>query len=61
MHRPRKMPRLWRIDIVSEQKTKCLGVVTAPDEEAAIKRACEKFEVADPKTQGQLVASELPK
>jgi hypothetical protein len=27
------MPRLWRIDLVSEQKTKCIGVVTAPHEE----------------------------
>jgi hypothetical protein len=53
------MPRLWRIDIVSEQKTKCLGVVTAPDEEAAIKRACEKFVIEDPSSQRQLVAQEL--
>jgi hypothetical protein len=59
MPRPRKMPRLWRIDIVSEQKTKCLGVVTAPDEEAAIKRACEKFVIWEPSTQRQLVAREL--
>jgi hypothetical protein len=59
MLRPRKMPRLWRIDIVSEQKTKCLGVVTAPDEEVAIKRACEKFVIEGPNNQRQLVAREL--
>ena len=59
MHRPRNMPRLWRIDLVSDQITKCVGVVAAPDEEIAIKRACEKFEVVDPTTQGQLVAREL--
>jgi len=53
------MPRLWRIDLVSDQITKCVGVVAAPDEEIAIKRACEKFEVVDPTTQGQLVAREL--
>jgi hypothetical protein len=52
------MPRLWRIDLVSE-KTKCLGVVTAPHEEAAIKRACEKFVIEDPSSQRQLVAREL--
>jgi hypothetical protein len=59
MHRPRKMPRLWRIDIVSEQKTNCLGVVTAPDEEVAIKRAREKFSIADTQEKGQLTAREL--
>jgi hypothetical protein len=58
-HRPRKMPRLWRIDLVSEQKTKCLGVVTASDEEIAIRRACEKFDIVNPTTQRQLVAREL--
>jgi hypothetical protein len=59
MHRPRKMPRLWRIDLVSEQKTKCLGVVTAPDEEVAVERACEKFSIADPQEKRQLIAREL--
>jgi hypothetical protein len=53
------MPRLWRIDLVSEQKTKCVGVVTAPDEEVAIKRACEKFSIADPQEKRQLIAREL--
>jgi hypothetical protein len=54
------MPRLWRIDLVSERKTKCLGVVTAPDEEVAIKRACEKFVIEDLISQRQLVVRELP-
>jgi hypothetical protein len=53
------MPRLWRIDLVSEQKTKCLGVVTAPDEESAIEQAFKKFDISDPRTQSQLVAREL--
>jgi hypothetical protein len=53
------MPRLWRIDLVSDQKTKCIGVVTAPDKEAAIKRACEKFDIVDPRSQRQLIAREL--
>ena len=48
MQRPRKMPRQWRIAMVSEQKAKSLRVVvTASDEEAAIERACEKFSIAD--------------
>ena len=53
------MPRLWRIDLVNEQKTKCIGVIPAPDKEVAIKRACEKFDIVDPKSQRQLLAREL--
>src|SRR5262249_37702843 len=61
VHRPRlrQMPRLWRIDLVSEEKTRCIGVVTAPDKEIAIKRACEKFDIVDTTTQRQLVARKL--
>jgi len=61
MHRPRlrKMPRVWRIDVVGEQKIKPIGVVTAPDKEVAIRRACQKFNIVDPRTLRQLIAREL--
>jgi hypothetical protein len=45
------MPRLWRINLVGEQSTKYVGIVTTPDEEIAIKRAREKFDIVDPKAQ----------
>ena len=38
------MPRLWRVYIVSEQKTKCVGIVTALDEKVAIKQVSEKVQ-----------------
>ena len=60
MHRPhlRKMPRLWRIDRVGENHTEYVGVVTASDKEAAVKEACEKFNI-EPENQSQLIAREL--
>jgi hypothetical protein len=53
------MPRLWRIDRVRENKTEYVGVVTASDEEAAIKQACDKFNIVDLEHQSQLVTREL--
>jgi hypothetical protein len=56
------MPRHVRTvgtDLVSEEKTKCLGVVTASDEEIAISRVCEKFDIVDPEQQIQLTAREI--
>ena len=60
-HRPRlrQMPRLWRIDRVSDETTEYVGVVTASDKDAAIKQACEKFGIVDPERQGQLVARKV--
>ena len=57
--RLRKMPRLWRIDRVRENNTEYVGVVTASDEEAAVKEACEKFNIVDSEHQSQLVTREL--
>jgi len=61
MHRPhlRKVPRVWRIDRVRENNTEYVGVVTASDEEAAVKQACEKFNIVDPEHQSQLVTREI--
>jgi len=52
------MPRLWRIDRVGENHTEYVGVVTASDKEAAVKEACEKFNI-EPENQSQLIAREL--
>ena len=53
------MPRLWRIDRVGENHTEYVGVVTASDKEAAVKEACEKFNIVDPEHQSQLVTREI--
>ena len=53
------MPRLWRIDRVGENHTEYVGVVTASDKEAAVKEACEKFDVVDPQKKRQLTARPL--
>jgi len=55
----RKKPRTWRIEQVSGPKVKCIGTVAAPDQGAALKKACEKFGIVDLQHQRRLVVREL--
>jgi hypothetical protein len=48
----------WRISII-RKKGQLLGLVSAPDHEAAIKAAIKEFEIKNPEQQRRLVAQRL--
>jgi hypothetical protein len=52
---PKEM-RSWRIHRIRSTPAAYIGIVEAPDEEAAIQAAIEKFKVTNPDQQKRLVA-----
>lgn len=54
----KKSLREWRITLI-RQKGEYIGMVDAPDAEAAIKIAIEEFGITDPQRQRRLVAQPI--
>ena len=57
---PRLHERIWRIDLlgVDDEPPAYLGIVAAPNEETAIKRACDVFGIAE-RYQKELIVREM--
>jgi hypothetical protein len=54
----RTRPHLWRIDRLHGAGADYLGIIVAPNAEAAIEQACKKFGISEP---APLTARELPR
>jgi hypothetical protein len=46
----------WRISLIKATPARLIGHVEAPDEESAIRRAIEEFNITDPQNQRRLIA-----
>jgi hypothetical protein len=56
--RIRQRPRVWRIDRQEGNHLAYVGVVTGSSKEAAIQRACERFDI-EPEDQRELIVREM--
>jgi hypothetical protein len=56
-----KSTPIWRISVIGGKKAEYLGIITAPDAQAAIDKACEEFHVTNPERRKRVVAQPIAK